>query len=332
MDAKVGKMLIVGCILGCLDNALTIAAALSCTKSCFVPSFGFRGPLDPILVEARDSLIENGFGGRDWTGGTVKGDLIAVIAAYRAWEKEKKSYKFCRNHALDNTSLREMDTLRRQFFDLMVDAGLVSRSNKNNLNDLDDCNIAKEDALLTSCCLVAGLHPNIAVLVRPQKGRGPKGGRLLTNESTGTCRPSSSSFQRQRVQQASESGRDAYVVYHSKHQSIGTVSGAGQKRPPETFLSEVNFVSKFALLLFGGRTELVKNAIIVDNWLKFKVSSEEDKGKHNTVLLLSLREILDGIILEHVVETFSSSEEKSRMVERHKRIIGVLRKVLSDEG
>lgn len=327
MDAKVGKMLIVGCLLGCLDNALTIAAALSCTKSSF-----FRGHADPSCIEARDSLVENGFGGKDWPGGTVKSDLIAVIATYRAWLSQKRHNrgKFCFRNALDNVALGEMETLRRQFLDLIIDAGLVSRPDGKETLDEDDCNIASEDALLTSCCLVAGLYPNICSLVRPRRG-GPKGGRLLTNESDATCRPSSSSFQRKRVQQASESGKDAYAVYHSKHRSLGTVS-SGQKRPPETFLSEVNFVSKFALLLFGGELELVKNAIVVDSWLKFKVSSDEDSIKQNAVLIISLRDLLDEVILEHVVETFSSSEEKAKMVDRHKKIIEVVRRVLSDEG
>lgn len=319
MDAKVGKMLIVGCLLGCLDNALTIAAALSCTKSCF-----FHGQVEPAHIEARESLVENGFGGRNWPGGTVKGDLIAVIATYRAWEKEKHHGrgKFCHRHALDNVALAEMNTLRRQFLELIIDAGLVSYD--------DDCNVANEDALLTSCCLVAGLYPNICSLVRPKRG-GPKGGRLLTNGSDATCRPSSSSFQRKRVQEASESGKDAYAVYHAKHRNLGTAS-SGQKRPPETFLSEVNFVSKFALLLFGGELELVKNAIIVDKWLKFKVSSDEEGAKQNAILIMSLRELLDKVILEHVVETFSSLEERAKMAERHRKIIDVVRKVLADEG
>ena len=60
MDAKVGKMLIIGCLLGCLDNALTIAAALSCTKSCFLSGSQSR-QIDASSIEARDELIENGF-------------------------------------------------------------------------------------------------------------------------------------------------------------------------------------------------------------------------------------------------------------------------------
>ncbi|KAK1733976.1 ATP-dependent RNA helicase [Skeletonema marinoi] len=326
MDAKLAKTLIVGCILGVLDNALIIAASLSCTKSCFVSG----RQLDPIAVEARDSLIENGFGGRDWPGGTVKSDMIAVIAVYRAWTQQKdKKEKFCRNHALNYLALREIDTLRRQFLDLVIDAGLASR------DDLDDCNMAKQDALITSCCLVASLYPNICTLVRPRKG-GPKGGRLLTKDGD-ISRPSSSSFQRKRVNAAAENGKDAYAIYHAKHRTIGAVGVGGQRqRPPETFLPEVNFVSKFSLLLFGGQLELVKNAIIIDGWLKFKVSddSESRKGSaiDNAVLILSLRDALDKVIIEHVVETFASSEEKSTMMKRHKGIIEVVRQILSEEG
>jgi len=251
MDAKVGKMLIIGCVLGCLDNALTIAAALSCTKSCI-----HNRNINTSSIEARDDLIEHGFGGSGWPGGTVKGDLIAVVAAYRAWTKEKHHLreKFCRCHALNSMTLRDMDTLRKQFEGLMIDAGLVSQNNGSS--DMDECNIANEDALLTSCCIVGGLYPNIATLIRPTSPKG--GGRLLTNDSKDTCRPSSNSFQRTRVQRASKSGKDAYAVFHSKHRSLGT-STPGNKRPPETFLSEVNFVSKFALILFGGELELVKN-------------------------------------------------------------------------
>lgn len=338
MDAKVGKVLVVGCILGCLDGALTVAAALSSTKSCFLTGFGNQSNL-PVAFQARESLIENGFGGKDWPGGTVKGDLIAVISAYRAWKKHKsdgQKWKFCSNHAMENNALKEIDRLRHQFHDLLIDAGFVPRTIRQS-NPMDvPCNQASEDALLTSCCLVAGLYPNICSLIRPRKG-GPRGGRLYTNDGD-ECRPQSNSFQRKRLQHASESGKDAYAVYHAKHRSIGTVSTGQQKyRPPEVFLTEVNFVSRFALLLFGGDLEIVKNAIIVDGWLKFKVSGDGDKSTvNNAVLLLALRESLDEMILEHVLEssavTNRSEESSEGSLERHQSVIRVVRKLLSEEG
>jgi len=351
MDAKVGKVLIVGCILGCLDGALTVAAALSCTKSCFLSFFGRRQEGNQtVALKARESLIENGFGGSNWHGGTVKGDLIAVIAAYRAWKthrSDSQKWKFCNNHALDHTALRDIDRLRRQFRDLLADAGFVARAprqtNGSSINyDKEDCNQASEDALLTSCCLVAGLYPNICSLIRPRKG-GLKGGRLLTNNGD-ECRPQSNSFQRNRVQAVSETGKDAYAVYHAKHRSIGTSTKlSAMQRPPEIYLTEVNFVSRFALLLFGGDLEIVQNAIIVDGWLKFKVSGGEGDGEgksgskdtvDNAVLILALREQLDQMILERVVsESWAgSSEEKTKMIERHESVIRVVRKLLSEEG
>jgi len=339
MDAKVGKLLIVGCILGTLDNALTIAAALSCARSCFLPNF--QG-LDRSSVEARDSLIESGFGGKDWSGGTVKGDLIAVISVYRAWSTRQRSErgKFASDHALDNTALRDMETLRRQFGDLLAESGLIPERRVTPQDDGrgseegSSCSnsLAVDDALLTSCSLVAGLYPNIATLVRPQRPR--QGGRLLTSDSSELCRPSSSSFQRRRVQQASDEGRDAYAVYHAKHRSVGAVSPGREQRQQEAFLSEVNFVSKFALILFGGRPRLVKNAIVVDNWLKFKVCDNDDgeKEKTNAIILIALRGLLDDVIVEHVVKTFATAEEKSRMAQRHEKIIEVVRRILADEG
>lgn len=333
MDAKVGKLLIVGCITGCLDNALTIAAALSCSKSCFLHSTNNQ-PLDPECVEAREILIENGFGGKDWIGGTVKGDLIAVIAVYRAWKMQKScnKNKFCRDHCLDNFCLQELDLLRYQFRDLVIDAGLAFNAishTGDKIFDWDDSNFANEDAIVTSCCLVAGLYPNVCTLIRPSKG-GSKTGRLLTKE-TESCRPSFASFQGKRVKHASETGKDVYAVYFSKEKTIG-IASHGNQRPPEIFLTEVNFISKFALLLFGGELDLKNNALIVDFWLKFKVSGHGEKSKrgdvNNAVLILSLRQLMDDVILEHVQETFVSQKEKKQIIARHMRVVDVIRQLL----
>jgi ATP-dependent RNA helicase DHX36 len=309
MDTKVGKVLVVGCMLGCLDGALTVAASLSCTKSCFLQRWGNGGSQFEASERKRSQLIESGFGGKDWRGGASKGDLIATIAVYMEWSKRNTMKKgdFCHDHALDNLGLKEISQLRSQFLDCLLDAGFVS-------HDVDRFNGHKDDALLTSCCFVAGLYPNICTLVRPRKG-GPKGGRLLTKDGD-TCRPQSSSFQRNRIQTTAENGRDAYAVYHAKHRSVGT--GA---RPGEIFLSEVSFVSRMALLLFGGELEVNKNAVIVDGWLKFKIG---DKGIAGAVMLLALRDELDSSVLRHILSNGQEGKDTETL-------IAVVRQLLSDE-
>ena len=311
MDAKVGKVLIVGCILECVDSSLTIAAALSSTKSCFLPSRG--GKEREIAVDSRRRLVESGFGGANWKGGTVKGDLIAVVAIHRAWlskKSKKERLLFCRDNALDYGALDELHSLRTQFRNCLVDAGFLGAK----VDSFDD---HKDDALLASCCLVAGLYPNIATLVRPRKG-GFRDGRLLTRDGD-VCRPNSSSFQSARVRQASEKGKDVYAVFHSKHRSVTT----DDKRAPQVYLAEVNFVSRYALLLFGGKLKVEKNAIIVDDWLKFKVG---EKGVEGAVLILELRKQLDVVMLRHMrAKDGSDAEDGSQ------ELITLVRKLLAEE-
>jgi hypothetical protein len=76
----------------------------------------------------------------------------------------------------------------------------------------------------------------------------------------------------------------------------------------------------------------VKNAIVVDNWLKFKVVSDDEKDKTNVILLMALRELMDDVILEQVVQTFAMPEEKTKMIKEHQMTIEVVRKILADEG
>jgi len=120
------------------------------------------------------------------------------------------------------------------------------------------------------------------------------------------------------LQDASESGKDAYAVFHSKHRSVGTGARAG-----EVFLSEVDFVSRFALLLFGGESVIENNALIVDSWLKFKVG-ENGSAMGALVLMLELRAELDNLLLVHVGSCKDNPEQK----EHNQSLIEFVRQLL----
>jgi len=201
---------------------------------------------------------------------------------------------------------------------------------------MDFYNKTKNDALLTSCCLVAGLYPNICFLLRPNKKAGIRGGRLLTKQQE-ICLPSSSSFQTQRIRNASENGKDAYAVFHAKHRSVTPTNAASDNRPGPLYLSEVNFVSRFALLLFGGDLQVRNNALIVDGWLKFKVGRDDD-GKAcaaNAVLVQHLRAELDKMALRHLIGTSSPvSSGNVRVIgekDLSQHLIEVVRQLLAEE-
>jgi hypothetical protein len=242
--------------------------------------------------------------------------MIAAIAVYNEWSRKrtfKEQLNFSISNGLDNRVLVDIKGLRKQFKEYLLDAGFVS-------ND-DDCNACMEDARLASCCLVAGLYPNIATLMRPRREKGKltmKGGRLITKSSE-ICRPSSSSFQAARVKNASETGKDAYAVFHSKHRTVGTGSKVG-----EVFLSEVNFVSRYALMLFGGELQVRKNALIVDGWLKFKIGDDKKAG---AVLIQELRREIDAVLLKHL----ESGTTEEAVKQECEDVLNFVRELLSFE-
>ena len=75
--------------------------------------------------------------------------------------QNKQLCEFAADHALNNNLLMDIKCLRRQYKDTLCASGLL------RFNESD--NKYGNDPLLTSCCLVAGLYPNVASLVRPSK-------------------------------------------------------------------------------------------------------------------------------------------------------------------
>ena len=309
---------------------MTIAATLSSAKSCWLPYIPGVEDSKEKARKLQEELIQNNFGGANWAHGTVKGDLIGAIAAFNTWQAsskyERERKKFANRNALDNNALVDIKGLRTQFKDALKVAGLLTNAEEGQPKDGPTNN--NMDALLTSCCLVAGLYPNIATLVRPSRERRIFSGRLITKDGD-SCRASSSSFQGQRIKNASESGKDAYAVYHSKHRTVGVASSENQRAVQNTFLSDVNFVSRFAILLFGGEIEVNKNYLLVDDWLKFKVIDDKETvgekvaGKANAVLIQELRSELDNVLLKRIVSEHSEDECE--------RVVEVVRKLLSEE-
>ena len=94
---------------------------------------------------------------------------------------------------------------------------------------------------------------------------------------------------------ASHIGKDAYVVYHTKHRSV-TQGGDGQ-----TYLNNVSFVSRFALLLFAGSpgdTKVEGNVLVLNDFVKFKIG---DGGENTAILVHEMRSLCDTMLVERLM-------------------------------
>ena len=117
IDARLGKLILLGTIFGVTDESLVIAAALS-TRSPF---------LSPH--EDRSAGEQNR---KRWAKRAgVSSDHIAVLAAYHEWDtmagSKDDKYSFCRKNLLGAKTLQQMAGLKRQLLEALSHAGFVRK-------------------------------------------------------------------------------------------------------------------------------------------------------------------------------------------------------------
>ncbi|XP_024023595.1 DExH-box ATP-dependent RNA helicase DExH3 isoform X1 [Morus notabilis] len=146
VEPKLGKMLILGAIFNCLDPVMTVVAGLSVR--------------DPFLMPFdKKDLAESAkaqFSARDYS------DHLAIIRAYEGWkdaEREQSGYEYCYRNFLSAQTLRAIDSLRKQFFYLLKDTGLVDQTKES-------CNLFSHNEHLIRSIICAGLFPGLCSVVQ----------------------------------------------------------------------------------------------------------------------------------------------------------------------
>ncbi|KAM7268166.1 hypothetical protein ACFE04_010332 [Oxalis oulophora] len=149
VEPKLGKMLIYGAIFKCLDPIMTVVAGLSVRDP-------FMMPLDKkdLAEAARAQFSANGYS-----------DHLSIVRAYNGWkeaEKNQSGYEYCWKNFLSGQTLRMIDSLRRQFFGLLREIGLVD-------TQMDNCNTWSHDEHLVRAITCAGLFPGICSVVNKER-------------------------------------------------------------------------------------------------------------------------------------------------------------------
>uniref|UniRef100_A0A673N7X4 ATP-dependent DNA/RNA helicase DHX36 n=1 Tax=Sinocyclocheilus rhinocerous TaxID=307959 RepID=A0A673N7X4_9TELE len=135
VEPHIGKMILFGALLGCLDPVLTIAASLSFKDPFFIPL-----GKEKIADQRRKILSRNS-----------RSDHLTIVNAFWVSPKEKKAAVF---------------TLRKSNIKHLLAAGFVNSKDPKDPSS----NVNSENEKLIKAVIVAGLYPKVAK-IRPNHSK-----------------------------------------------------------------------------------------------------------------------------------------------------------------
>ncbi|KAF5894422.1 ATP-dependent RNA helicase DHX36, partial [Clarias magur] len=241
VEPHIGKMILFGALLACLDPVLTIAASLS-----FKDPFSIPLGKEKLADHRRKILSKN-----------TKSDHLTVVNAFRGWEEAKRrGYRYEREYCWDNflsaNTLQMLQNMKGQFAEHLLAAGFVSSKDPKH----PGANINSENEKLLKAVIVAGLYPKVAkIRPSPHKKR-PIPAKVYTKADGKVCiHPKS-------VNSEETQFHYTWLIYHLK------------MRTTSIFLYDCTEVSPFSLLFFGGDISIQKDqeqeTIAVDEWIVFQ--------------------------------------------------------------
>nr|CAB3266885.1 putative ATP-dependent RNA helicase TDRD9 [Phallusia mammillata] len=172
IDMRLGKMLMLGLVFGCLENCLVIAASLS--KQSF-----FATPYNKLLEAYRHQLM--------WSNGSFS-DCIALLTAYREWETLTTSQQFRRKRDEKLWARKNFVQLRRLHEVHFLVEELRDRLKHFNIRSNDACYWDSEDSqqtqLILKVVMAGAFYPNYFVQSLPDEAQSIKEMSMLNPSTT----------------------------------------------------------------------------------------------------------------------------------------------------
>jgi len=304
----VGKLLVMGCLLGCRDMAVAIAAGLSAGRSPFLRINTFNNGRQ----HGKDDMDQE----KEFTNGKILEERVSLFKmvgnsdhamlgkAFLLWKESQggsERRKICDKLGLAFNSMREMLTLAKQLDSSLSNSGFFPNK---------ECNRYESSWRIVRSMLVASLSPTQIVRVqRPStkytetvEGSIEKEGKAKelkffirggsenadhnhdsskrnTNEERVFIHPSSNNF-------AIGSYSCPWLVYHRL------------VRTSKAFVSDSTECNPYSLLLFGGPMEVqaANGLIVLDDWIRFSANARIGS------LIGGLRQKVDELLKQKVAD------------------------------
>ncbi|KAG2776315.1 hypothetical protein JG687_00003691 [Phytophthora cactorum] len=282
LDARIGKFLVYGSILRCIEPVAIIAACIS-SRNPFLMSMS-----DPEMRAKQDALKKE-------LGGSWKSDhllLWKLVERYAPLRGQKMKRGFCRDVGLSYDTMESILDLKQQYLQQLDNIGFYESSSAAHLNE------NSEAPRIIKAALCAGLYANVAQVVYPEQ--------KYFQAAHGVVEEDHNAKQiRYFVRSATEAGQRERVFLHP---SSCNFSQNNYDSPwllytelvqtSKIFVRESTMVNPYALLLFGGRLEVIheKNLLTLDSFIRFNAVARIG------VLIKSIRQHLDRLLIEKIAD------------------------------
>ncbi|XP_063334372.1 ATP-dependent RNA helicase DHX29 [Pelmatolapia mariae] len=262
VNVKIGKMLIYGAILGCLEPIATIAAAITEKSPFFTP---VNRKEEANLAKAALAIANS--------------DHLTIYNAYLGWKNSQTDslrgeMSYCRKYFLNRTALITIEDVKHELMKMMEQVGFwSSRSSSSSSLKSQAASMSKQQISVLNAVLTAGLYDNVA--------------RVL-------CTPSVDVLERVACTVETPQGK-AQVHFSSVNRNLqthGWLLYQEKVKYTKIYLRDTTLISPFPMLLFGGDIDVQhrERLITLDGWIHFQAPVRIG------VIFKHLRRLMDSLL------------------------------------
>jgi HrpA-like RNA helicase len=315
ISPRIGKLILYGVLLKCIDPILTIASMLS-AKSPFVVPFNERDAADAAklsFMEGNSDLLTmlNGyrtwkemFGGDQATGSSGGGSLNnrPLQSSLKRDEED-----FCRRKYLSLNNLKLIVQMRGQFLSLLQSIGFLTETlTLDNIVSSSENEYGSNIAII-KCAICAGLSPSI-LMCPPESGqeKAPKNSGAMSKRLFEIPLLTRRSQVNMFIHPSSILG-DARFLDHRFLVYVEAV------KTSKIYAREATTVPSLLLCLFSGRLDGNErlSRLVVDGWIHFSCHS----GR-TIRCLLKVKDAMEDAFLDKVMDPMSPLSEKWQQILR----------------
>lgn len=282
VDVRIGKMLLLAAVFGCLEQVAIIAAAMT-DKPPFVVPLSKKSEAD--LAKQALSLANS--------------DHVTLLKAFVGWRRSRQESKSAENtyinkNFLKKSTLLDIESVSRDLVKLVGSIGFSATDSHHNYTgfssgdapgsgevlSISNVRTASKDELspgsvaIIKAVLTAGLYPQVGQVLTTPSVDVSEQSSCLVETSQGTAQVHPSSVNRNLALTGS------WLVYHEK------------VRRSRVYVRDTSVVSPYALLLFGGAIDVqhTQKQVSLDSWIRFRAVARTG------VIFKELRTLLNGVL------------------------------------